>query len=341
MPYPKDVPLNGASKGAMRSATKTNPYIFAFGVVGAAISSMIVMFTSIIAGTSFIWPHVSELRTSNHKVNSSLGLNSILPAPCHSHNDYWRLMPFHSAVEAGCIGIEADVWAVQGELYVGHDLGGLSTDRTLSSMYIQPLVELLQSQNLDTNPNLPPRGVYGRRPDQTVVLLVDLKSNPNASWPLLLKRLEPLRKKGWLSHIQNGKFISRPITVVGTGETELHLVNEATPFRDVFLDAPLDQLNEGLYDDLNSYYTSVSFEKSIGKVGSKGLKPEQQTKLRDQISQAHSRGLKVRYWGMPYWPLHVRNQLREVLIDEGVDVLNADDLWEAREIFSRRGYMIE
>jgi hypothetical protein len=37
----------------------------------------------------------------------------------------------------------------------------------------------------------------------------------------------------------------------------------------------------------------------------------------------------------------VRNQLREVLIDEGVDVLNADDLWEAREIFSKRGYMIE
>jgi hypothetical protein len=208
-------------------------------------------------------------------------------------------------------------------------------------MYIRPLMELLQSQNTDTNPSFPPRGVYGRKPDQTVVLLVDLKSNPNTSWPLLLERLEPLRQKGWLSHVHDDKFVSRPITVVGTGETELHLVNEATPFRDVFLDAPLDQLDEGLYDNLNSYYTSISFEKSIGKVGSKGLKPEQLAKLRDQISQAHSRGLKVRYWGMPYWPLHVRNQLRELLIDEGVDVLNADDLWEAREIFSGRGYMIE
>ncbi|KAG8666446.1 Altered inheritance of mitochondria protein 6 [Fusarium poae] len=341
MPSPSAVPLNGISKGTTRSTTKTSPYVFAFGVVGAAISSMIVMFSIIITSTSFIWPYVSELHTNNNTVKSSPEINSILPAPCHSHNDYWRLMPFQSAVYAGCIGVEADVWAVQSELYVGHDLGGLSTDRTLSSMYIQPLMELLQSQNLDTDSNLPPRGIYGRKPDQTVVLLVDLKSNPNTSWPLLLERLAPLRQKGWLSHVHDGKFVSRPITVVGTGETELHLVNEATPFRDVFLDAPLDQLDGGLYNDLNSYYTSVSFEKSIGKVGSKGLKPEQLAKLRDQISQAHSRGLKVRYWGMPYWPLHVRNRLREVLIDEGVDVLNADDLWEARELFSKRGYMIE
>lgn len=299
---------------------------------------MVLMFAIIIVSTSYIWPHASG---NSPKARSSPGLNSILPAPCHSHNDYWRLSPFHSAVDAGCIGIEADVWAVQDELYVGHDLGGLSTDRTLSSMYIRPLIEILQSQNLEVDPSFPPRGVYGRKPDQTVVLLVDLKSNPNASWPLLLEKLEPLRRKGWLSYAQDGKFISRPITVVGTGETELRLVNEATPSRDVFLDAPLDQLDGGLYHDLNSYYTSVSFEKSIGKVGSKGPNPEQLAKLRDQISQAHSRSLKVRYWGLPYWPLRVRNQLRELLIDEGVDVLNADDLWEARDIFAKRGYNIE
>ncbi|KAI1072426.1 hypothetical protein LB507_003362 [Fusarium sp. FIESC RH6] len=336
MSSPKTKPLDGAGKG-----TKTNPYVFAFGIVGAAITSMVLMFAIIISVTSFIWPYVSDVHTNSPQARSGPGLNSILPAPCHSHNDYWRLAPFHSAIDAGCIGIEADVWAVQDELYVGHDLGGLSTDRTLSSMYIRPLMELLQSQNLDRDPSLPPRGVYGRKPDQTVVLLVDLKSNPNTSWPLLLERLEPLRQKGWLSHVHDGKFVSGPITVVGTGETELHRVNEATPSRDVFLDAPLDQLEDGQYTDLNSHYTSVSFEKSIGKVGSKGLKPEQLAKLRNQISQAHSRGLKARYWGLPYWPLQVRNQLRELLIDEGADVLNSDDLWEARDIFAKRGYMIQ
>ncbi|KAJ4188118.1 Altered inheritance of mitochondria protein 6 [Fusarium falciforme] len=208
-------------------------------------------------------------------------------------------------------------------------------------MYIQPLVELLQTKNSVNDPNIPFRGVYDHDPSQTLVLLVDLKADPNSSWPLLLERLEPLRQRGWLSHVNNGAFISRPITVVGTGDTEVRLVNEETPFRDVFFDAPLNELEEGEFSSLNSYYTSVSFEKTIGKIGRGGLQPEQLAKLRNQISLAHSRGLKARYWGMPYWPIHVRDQLRELLIDEGVDVLNADDLVEARDIFARRGRLVE
>ncbi|KAF9760918.1 hypothetical protein IL306_004046 [Fusarium sp. DS 682] len=301
------------SKGVPPPTAKTNPYVFAFGMIGAAI--------------------ILQIR--------GLGPDNTNPVPCHSHNDYWRPEPFYSAIDAGCIGIEADVWNVQKELYVGHDVGDLSSSKTLTRMYIRPLVELLQARNLDRDPSLPPRGIYARKPDQTVVLLVDLKADPNTSWPLLLKTLDPLRQKGWLSHVSDGKFVSRPITVVGTGETEFHHVNEATPSRDVFFDAPLRKLEEAQYNNTNSYYASASFEQSIGKVGSKGVKPEQLAKLRRQISQAHSRGLKTRYWGMPYWPIRVRNQLRELLLDKGVDVLNADDLLEARGIFARRGHLIE
>ncbi|KAF4975097.1 hypothetical protein FZEAL_8076 [Fusarium zealandicum] len=262
-------------------------------------------------------------------------LGSALPIACHSHNDYWRQVPLHSAILAGCIGVEADVWAVQDELYVGHDLGSLSTSQTLSSMYIRPLVELLGAKNTANGASSSFHGVYDLKPDQTLVLLVDLKSNPNTSWPLLLRTLEPLRQRGWLSHISNNVFISRPITVVGTGDTELGMVNE-TPSRDVFFDAPLAELDEGTYSTLNSHYASVSFEMIIGEVGRGGLKPAQLDKLRDQIAKAHSRGLKVRYWGLPYWPLNVRNQLWDLLIDEGVDVLNVDDLVGARNVYAKR-----
>ncbi|KAJ4250630.1 Altered inheritance of mitochondria protein 6 [Fusarium torreyae] len=333
--------LKGASKGAPGLANKTNPYVFALGLVGAAISTMVLILALILGVTPVIWPYLSEAQTTSPDIGLGSGSDSILPVPCHSHNDYWRPMPFYSAIKAGCIGIEADIWENQGDLCVGHDRGGLSSGRTLTSMYIRPLVELLQSRNLDRDPSLPPRGVYTRKPDQTLVLLIDLKTNPNGSWPLLLKSLEPLRQKGWLSHVRDNKFVPGPVTVVGTGDTEVRLVNEDTPSRDIFFDAPLDQLDQDLYNNLNSYYTSVSFKKSIGKVGSKGLKTEQLMKLRDQISQAHSRGLKTRYWGMPYWPRHVRDQLRDILMDEGLDVLNADDLLEARDIFKKRGHLIE
>ncbi|KAM0435063.1 hypothetical protein ACHAPT_003152 [Fusarium lateritium] len=304
-------------------------------------STMVLVLALIVGITPLIWSQGPSSPAVASEYDPTLGLGSVLPIPCHSHNDYWRQSPFYSAIKAGCIGVEADVWVVQGELYVGHNLGALSTDRTLTSMYIQPLVELLQTKNSVQDPSLPFRGVYDRDPSQTLVLLVDLKADPNSSWPLLLERLEPLRQRGWLSHVNNGAFISRPITVVGTGDTEVRLVNDETPSRDVFMDAPLNELEEGEYNSLNSYYTSVSFEKTIGSVGRGGLQPAQLAKLRSQISQAHSRGLKVRYWGMPYWPIRVRNQLWDILVDEGVDVLNADDLVEARNTYAKRGRLVE
>jgi hypothetical protein len=169
-----------------------------------------------------------------------------------------------------------------------------------------------------------------------VVLLVDLKSNSDKSWPLLLEKLEPLRQRGWLSHVSDGEFVSRPITVVATGETKFRLVKEANPSHDVFFDAPLKRLSRGQYDNTNSYYASTSFKKSIGKVPKKGLIPTQLELIRDQISQAHIRGLMVRYWGMPLLPQNVRRQVEKVLLDEGVDVINVDDLQGAKRTFAER-----
>jgi len=48
--------------------------------------------------------------------------------------------------------------------------------------------------------------------------------------------------------------------------------------------------------------------------------------IRGQIRGAHRRGLKVRYWDLPAWPLGLRNHIWDVLIREGVDILNVDDL---------------
>lgn len=38
--------------------------------------------------------------------------------PLHSHNDYWHDIPFYTALSYGAISIEADVWLVNGTLYV-------------------------------------------------------------------------------------------------------------------------------------------------------------------------------------------------------------------------------
>lgn len=42
----------------------------------------------------------------------------IVPKPIHSHNDYWRDVPFYTGLSYGAISTEADVWLINGTLHV-------------------------------------------------------------------------------------------------------------------------------------------------------------------------------------------------------------------------------
>ncbi len=67
-----------------------------------------------------------------------------LPNPVvngHSHNDYLRARPLMEALEAGMCSIEADVFLIDGELRVGHELETAKKGPTLYQSYIAPLVE--------------------------------------------------------------------------------------------------------------------------------------------------------------------------------------------------------
>ena len=60
----------------------------------------------------------------------------IVPKQFHSHNDYWRAIPFYSALSVGAISVEADVWLYNGTLYIGHEQSALTPARTLSLIHI-------------------------------------------------------------------------------------------------------------------------------------------------------------------------------------------------------------
>lgn len=104
-------------------------------------------------------------------------------------------------------------------------------------------------------------GVFDMAPSQTLVLLIDVKTNGRTTWPNVLKELEPLREKGWLTFVQDGIVHERAVTVVGTGETpfDLLVANEngtGGGYRDTFFDAPLDRLwiplpSSPVNDDIN------------------------------------------------------------------------------------------
>ncbi|KAL1957023.1 hypothetical protein VTO42DRAFT_6400 [Malbranchea cinnamomea] len=265
----------------------------------------------------------------------------IIPKPVHSHNDYWRTVPFYSALAAGCISIEADVWLYDDVLYVGHDQSSLTPLRTFESLYIEPILDVLRGQN-PTNEFLsePTRnGVFDTSTSQTLYLFVDLKTDGHKTWPRVVEALQPLRDAGYLTRVENNEtYIPGPVTVIGTGNTPLDLVAPVAD-RDYFFDAPLAELDSPKFKDITrliSPIASTSFARAVGDLSGDDeefLDTKQLETIRSQISTAKERNIGARYWQTPGWPIRLRNAVWRTLLREGVALLNVDDLEATEEYF--------
>ncbi|KAK8184679.1 hypothetical protein BC567DRAFT_191495 [Phyllosticta citribraziliensis] len=278
---------------------------------------------------------------------------AIIPKACHSHNDYWQDVPFWKALSYGSISIEGDVWYINGTLYVtsqlGHDTSALTPQRTLYSLYIEPILHVLRGANpaAPTAESLPTfRGVFDRDTEQTLYFVIDFKTAPDiGTLDAVLAALEPLRSAGYLTtwHASNNSVVKGPITAVGTGKMDLKSVLGQTPTRDLFYDSPLFNLtfeeNKAITGPEVSPICSGHFSEAFGKVTKADFFAQNQTALkllRDQLRVAHDRNIMVRYWDQPGWPIGTRNSIWRTFVDEGVDLLNIDDpegcasFWEGK-----------
>ncbi|GAB1195700.1 hypothetical protein APSETT444_004963 [Aspergillus pseudonomiae] len=147
----------------------------------------------------------------------------------------------------------------------------------------------------------------------------------------VISALEPLRREGYLTTLKDNKTMtSGPITVIGTGNTPFDMVGPVAN-RDYFFDAHLDALEESPeITSLISPIASTSFQEAVGSVtyseDEAVLSDKQLATLRSQISTAKERGIGARYWETPYYPIRTRNAVWRTLLQEGVALLNADDL---------------
>ncbi|KAI5302977.1 hypothetical protein KEM56_000157, partial [Ascosphaera pollenicola] len=179
-------------------------------------------------------------------------------------------------------------------------------------------------------------GVFDTNPSQTLYLFIDLKTDGPATYAAVHKSLEPLRAAGYLTTVTNNKTIQTgPITVIGTGNTPANLVADAKS-RDIFLDGPLHALEGSDLTGKTAPIASTSFRWTIGDVRNDEREPlseEQLERMRKHMREAKERGIGVRYWDVPSWPLRRRNAIWRVLVEEGVALLNTDDLQAVREYF--------
>jgi len=180
--------------------------------------------------------------------------------------------------------------------------------------------------------DIKPSGVFATYPKQSLILLIDFKKDPEATWDRLYSHLTYFRDKKYLTHFNSTGVSKGLLTIIVSGRAPFNQLVENPHYRDVFYDAPLGLMaslavststttasnsvfeaddtalsavqdsqpypqNPAVYSPANSYYASVSFVKSIGYPWHSSLSQTQLDFLRKQISGAHSRGLKVRYWG--------------------------------------------
>src|SRR5882724_12156085 len=104
------------------------------------------------------------------------------PAPlvrAHAHNDYEHARPLFDALDHGFCSIEADVWLVDGKLLVAHDRNQVKPERTLQTLYLDPLRERIRGNG---------GRVYANVPE--ILLLVDVKSDGQQTYRALREVLK-------------------------------------------------------------------------------------------------------------------------------------------------------
>lgn len=193
--------------------------------------------------------------------------------------------------------------------------------------------------SLVANKFSPGSGVWDTTPGQTLYFFIDVKTSGHETFQAVISALEPFREKGYLTTLKGNKTITNgPITVIGTGNTPLDMVAPVSD-RDYFFDAPAASLNDDQYAGITSLISpiaSTDFKAVVGTITSNSdpiLSDEQLKVIRAQIAAAKARGIGVRYWDTPYYPIRTRDAVWRVLLQEGVALLNADDLDAVAEMF--------
>jgi hypothetical protein len=224
----------------------------------------------------------------------------------HAHNDYEHKRPLFDALEHGFCSIEADIYLVNGQLMVAHERSEVHPERTLQTLYLDPLRERVRKNGGRVYPNGP-----------EVTLLIDLKSNWQQIYPVLRGVLKQYADMLVVFH--DGIRETNAILAVITGNRSKTMFDgEATRY--AALDGELDDLDSGKSTDLIPWI-SGNWYKSFMWRGQGNIDTEERAKLKALVVRAHQQGRKVRFWGSPDQPVFWQE-----LIADDVDLINTDDL---------------
>ena len=238
-----------------------------------------------------------------------VAVNAQVPLPnAHAHNDYEHERPLWDALSYGFTSVEADVWLIDGELYVYHNRPiNPDPERTLEKLYLRPLKERVEAKGGKVYPGY----------DDFFYLMIDIKSHATATYEELINVLVGYREMmSWVNEgVPEG---DKPIKVFLSGNRPMEVLYEKHA---VFgLDGRPRDLGKGHPAHMMPV-VSDSFRKFSSWSGIGGMSEADKNKIRQHVRKAHAEGKKVRFWAAPDTPLGWRQ-----LLDLGVDLISTDQL---------------
>jgi alkaline phosphatase len=227
----------------------------------------------------------------------------------HSHNDYENPNPFWAAYEEGFGSIEADIFLVDAILYVAHNTKELLSKRSLTGLYLEPLISRLVKYN----------GYPYADTTKQLQLLIDIKSSPINTLEALI---ELIRKNDLLINSHHVKwvisgnrpdpaaFITYPAFISFDGELDKEYSTEA-----------LSKIS--LLSDACSKYTSWNGKTTLSEIDL--------MKLQRGINKSHLLHKPVRFWGAPDTP-----DAWKQFMQLKVDYINTDHIQELAAYFLQK-----
>jgi hypothetical protein len=235
----------------------------------------------------------------------------------HAHNDYYHQRPLFDALQGGFVSIEADVFLVEGKLLVGHYAHELRPERTLASLYLEPLRKHIEASS-------------GRvfEGGERLTLLVDFKTDGAAAYGALAKLLE--RYDGVFFDMKDGKLGPRAVDVVVTGDRPIDEITRDKQRR-VAIDGRLADLAGNAAKELIPL-VSESWTSHFSWRGNGPMPAAERERLREIVEKVHTQGRKLRFWATPDASA-VWSELKAA----GVDLIGADDLEALHKFLSNEG----
>jgi glycerophosphoryl diester phosphodiesterase len=243
-------------------------------------------------------------------------LNAAAPlVRLHSHNDYEHEHPLADALSHGFWSVEADVWLTNGQLLVAHDFDKVSPQRTLQSLYLDPLRKFAQTSS----------SLFATA--GPITLLIDVKSDATNTWRALD---EALRNYGdLLTRFESNRIQTNAVIAIVSGNRAIPLMASQRD-RYAAVDGRLPDLETNPSAALVPL-VSDNWTKFFKWNGQGALPTDERDKLRALVAKTHRQGRRIRLWATPETEMAWRE-----LLDAGVDLLNTDKLSAAEKFLRSR-----